>query len=51
MGAFLTYIWQVFTRLRFLLSSPLGHGKGPCDPIDGCIPLADFIKRAAYAKL
>ena len=45
------YICQVFARLRSLLSSPPGHGKGPRDPIGGFTPLADFIKRIKYAKL
>ena len=48
---FLGWIVTVFTRLRTLLSSPPGHGKGPRDPIGGFIPLADFIKRIPYAKI
>jgi hypothetical protein len=47
----LDYICQVFARLRTLLSSPPGHGKGPRDPIGGFIPLADVIKRINHAQL
>ena len=45
------YICQVFARLRSLLSSPPGHGKGPWDRVGDsikhtavrCQPLADSI--------
>ena len=50
MGALLTYICQVFTRLRTLLFSLPGHGKGPRDPIGGSLKYYD-VKCIAYAKL